>query len=92
MHRGGAAIVIDKRGHLIGIFTDGDFRRSMIKDSRHFNDPVKMHMTSPCKSLLDTTLVFEAQKVMGSTFINALPIINARGKVVGMLDIQDLVI
>jgi arabinose-5-phosphate isomerase len=90
--RGGAAVVVDKRKHLIGIFTDGDFRRLMLDDPGHFNDPVRAYMTSPCKSILDTTLVSAAQEQMGKMRVNALPVVDARKKVRGLLDIQDLVV
>lgn len=90
--RGGAAVVVDKRKFLIGIFTDGDFRRLMLEDPAHFNDPVERHMTSPCKSIRDTTLVSAAQELMGKMRVNALPVVDARKKVRGLLDIQDLVV
>lgn len=89
--RGGAVVITDKRGKLLGIFTDGDFRRLMVHDPARFKDTVAPHMTSPCKYIQDRTLVAEAQELMAQKRINALPVVDARMKVVGLLDIQDLV-
>jgi arabinose-5-phosphate isomerase len=89
--RGGAAVVTDGRGRLLGIFTDGDFRRLMLTDPRRFADPVGKHMTRRCTYLRADTLVAEAQELMARRHINALPVVRGGLKVVGLLDIQDLV-
>ncbi|MCZ7648588.1 MAG: KpsF/GutQ family sugar-phosphate isomerase [Planctomycetota bacterium] len=89
--RCGAAMVVDARGKLLGVFTDGDFRRLMLKDPSLFQEDVGRHMTSPCRHILDATLVAEAQELMAEKRINALPVVDRRGKAVGILDIQDLV-
>jgi arabinose-5-phosphate isomerase len=89
--RGGAAVVVDRKGRLLGVFTDGDFRRLMLSDPGRFQAAVREHMTSPCKFTRADKLVAEAQALMAEKHINALPVVNAGGKVVGILDIQDLV-
>jgi arabinose-5-phosphate isomerase len=89
--RGGAAVVVDRKGRLLGVFTDGDFRRLMLADPGRFQSPVREHMTSPCKFTRADKLVAEAQALMAEKHINALPVVNAANKVVGILDIQDLV-
>lgn len=89
--RGGAVVIVDKRGKLTGIFTDGDFRRLMVNEPKRFHDSIGPHMTSPCKFIQDKTLVAEAQELMAQKHINALPVVDKRMKVVGLLDIQDLV-
>ena len=89
--RGGAVAIVDARGTLLGVFTDGDFRRLMMRDPGQFHAPVGEFMTSPCKFIRDDTLVAEAQALMAEKHINALPVVKARNRVVGLLDIQDLV-
>jgi len=89
--RGGSVVIVGPSTKLLGIFTDGDFRRLMMRDHSLFSEPVDRHMTSPCTSIRDEMLVAEAQALMAEKHINALPVVNARGKVVGLLDIQDLV-
>ena len=84
-------VIVDARGKLLGIFTDGDFRRTVIERKEAVDDPVKGHMTSPCTAIRDDTLVAEAQELVAERRINALPVVNAKRVVVGLLDIQDLV-
>lgn len=89
--RGGAVVVTNRKGELLGVFTDGDFRRLMMSDPGRFHAPVGKYMTSPCKFIRDDTLVAEAQALMAEKHINALPVVKSHGRVVGVLDIQDLV-
>jgi arabinose-5-phosphate isomerase len=89
--RGGAVVIVDAREKLLGVFTDGDFRRLMVRDPGRFHAPVGEYMTSPCKFIRDETLVAEAQALMAEKHINALPVVGSRGRVVGLMDIQDLV-
>lgn len=89
--RGGAVVVVDGRGRLRGIFTDGDFRRLMMRDPSLFRGTIGQHMTSPCKFLPEKTLIADALELMGRTRINALPVVDIKMKVLGILDIQDLV-
>ena len=89
--RGGTAIVVDRRGRLQGVFTDGDFRRHVERGPQVLADPIGKHMTSPCLSIQSEALVSEAQTLMAARRINALPVVDRRGNAVGLLDIQDVV-
>lgn len=89
--RGGAVVIVDARAKLLGVFTDGDFRRLMMRDPGQFHASVGTFMTSPCKFIQDDTLVAEAQALMAEKHINALPVVKSDGRVVGLLDIQDMV-
>jgi arabinose-5-phosphate isomerase len=89
--RAGAAIVVDGDGRLAGIFTDGDFRRHWSKNPDIGPHSVAEHMTSPCIFTEPDRLVSEAQELMGRRRINAMPVVDAERRVVGLLDIQDIV-
>ncbi|MCX7804486.1 MAG: KpsF/GutQ family sugar-phosphate isomerase [Planctomycetota bacterium] len=89
--RAGAAIVVDSATRLLGIFTDGDFRRHWSKNPNIGPERVGDHMTSPCLSVGPDTLVSEAQELMGRRHVNALPVVDADRRVIGLLDIQDIV-
>ena len=89
--RNGTAVVTDAAGRLRGVFTHGDFCRLILKDPRTITEPVEKHMTSPCKSIGHGALVVDAQELMRLSRINALPVVDSRMAVVGLLDIQDLV-
>lgn len=89
--RAGAAVVVDDVGRLMGIFTNGDFRRRWTSDPAIIGQPVGNHMTAPCKSVAEIELVNSALRLMHQTRINELPVVDTEGRVVGLLDIQDIV-
>ncbi|MCK6473139.1 MAG: KpsF/GutQ family sugar-phosphate isomerase [Planctomycetes bacterium] len=89
--RGGAVVIVDGKKRLLGILTDGDFRRTVMDNKGAVDEPVAKHMTSPCTAIRDDTLVAEAQEIVAERRINALPVVNRKRVVVGLLDIQDLV-
>lgn len=89
--RAGAVVYVDSRGRLRGILTDGDFRRLILRKPQALSEPLRRHVTSPCTGVGSETLVAEAQALMAERRINALPVLDARRRVVGLLDIQDLV-
>jgi len=89
--RNGAAIVADSAGKLLGIFTHGDFSRLVLQVPQAVNEAIGKHMVSPCRSIRDTAYVMDAQALMHEKRINALPVIDGENRVLGLLDIQDLV-
>jgi arabinose-5-phosphate isomerase len=89
--RAGSAVVTDSDGCLLGIFTDGDFRRNWRIDPEIGGKEVRGFMTSPCVHVHDIELVTDARKLMSQRHINEVPVVDAEGKVVGLLDIQDIV-
>ena len=88
--RAGAAVIVDGDGRLRGIFTHGDLARL-----RPTGEPrvIRMAdiMTSPCKSARVTDRVADALRAMRKPRIDELPVIDAADRVVGMIDIQDLI-
>jgi arabinose-5-phosphate isomerase len=89
--RNGAAVIAKSDGTLAGIFTHGDFARLVLKHPQTIQEPISKHMTSPCKFVLSTALVMDAQQIMHDKRINALPVVDDAMNVLGLLDIQDLV-
>jgi len=87
----GSVIVVDDGGKLLGIFTDGDFRRSYIKHDNIHSKTVGEVMTSPCVSIRCDQLLGDAQQIMNTKRINELPVVDDEGRVAGMLDVQDVV-
>jgi arabinose-5-phosphate isomerase len=87
----GAASVVGPDGRLLGFFTDGDFRRHYSRDGL---DPrtaqVGEHMTRNPSSIGPEKLATEALALMRARKIDELPVVDAAGKLVGMLDVQDL--
>ena len=93
--KAGSAVVADADGRLLGIFTDGDFRR--IVAERGGGDaaamlklPVGDVMTKSPKFIRDTAFAAEIVKVFEKRRIDDLPVVDGEGRVVGLVDIQDL--
>lgn len=89
--RGGVAYVVAAGGRLAGLYTDGDFRRGIAGDGLELlNRPVGEVMTrnpvnvDPDDLAVDVLRIFEQRK------IDDLPVVDAEGRLVGGIDIQDL--
>ncbi|MEZ5980350.1 MAG: KpsF/GutQ family sugar-phosphate isomerase [Planctomycetota bacterium] len=88
--RPGAALVVDERGALAGIFTDGDLRRWLAEsagDPR--TSPVEKHMGANPKWIGPDALVDEAMAILKQYRIDQLAVLDAERKPVGLLDVQD---
>ena len=91
----GSAVVVDESGGLLGIFTDGDFRRIMTGGDRPdgqalLDRPVSSVMTARPSFVYDDVYAAELLKVFEKKRIDDLPICDRNGRVVGLVDIQDL--
>ena len=87
----GAASVVDKKKRLVGIFTDGDLRRNLERDPYILRRKIKEVMTKNPTKVYESDLASEALKVLESKKIDEVPVVNNNLKVVGMLDVQDLI-
>jgi arabinose-5-phosphate isomerase len=88
--KSGSLSVVDRRGKLVGVFTDGDFRRHMADDGNLLSKPLKQVMTRSPINIRETALAVEALKVFNERNIDDLIVINARREPVGLVDSQDL--
>jgi arabinose-5-phosphate isomerase len=88
--RSGSAVVADGEGKLLGIFTDGDFRRHVEDDLSVLGKPVSEVMTAEPATLRSGDLAVEALKLVESKHIDDIVVVDSSGAVVGMVDIQDL--
>lgn len=91
--KGGAAVIADADGRLLGIFTDGDFRRALsgAKDSNLLlSSSVSGVMTKSPMFVYENAYAAELLKVFEKKRIDDLPVCDRDGRVVGLVDIQDL--
>jgi len=88
--RAGSASIVDKKGRLKGIFTDGDLRRHIDKDSRITEKKVKLVMTKNPTTIKKDQLAAEAFQVLKSKKIDEIPVVDDKDRPVGLLDVQDL--
>jgi len=88
--KSGSLAVVNARGKLAGIFTDGDFRRHMATDDQLLSQPLKTVMTCQPICVRDTALAVEALKIFNERNIDDLIVVNAKNEPVGLVDSQDL--
>ena len=88
--RAGSATVVDKKGRLTGIFTDGDLRRHLEEDPDLSKRKVKDVMTKRPKALKKGCLAVEALRILQEYKIDEIPIVDDRGRAIGLVDVQDL--
>ena len=88
--RAGAASVVNKKGKLTGIFTDGDLRRHLEADSNLAERRVKEVMTKNPVSIQPQKLAVEALRILEEKKIDELPVVDKNGRPAGMLDVQDV--
>lgn len=90
VHRTGAACVVGRTGILKGILTDGDIRRRLAIDTAFVGRKVSDVMTRTPITVKKGSLAADAFKVLKSKRIDELPVVDARGKLLGIVDVQDL--
>ena len=88
--RCGAAIVVDEADKLLGIFTDGDFRRSAEKDISVLTKKVGDVMTANPSYVYTDDLAVTVLKKVEDKKINSVIVLERDGKVAGLIDVQDL--
>lgn len=88
--RCGSACVVDNKGVLLGIFTDGDLRRHLEVDLHLLTRQVRDVMTKNPTTIQAEKLAVEALALLQDKKIDELPVVDKHGRAVGLLDIQDL--
>jgi len=86
----GMTAVLSPEGNLVGIYTDGDLRRTIEAQIDLHNSPMSNVMTKDCKTIPVGMLAFEALKVMEDNKINGLIIVDDNEKPVGAINMYDL--
>jgi arabinose-5-phosphate isomerase len=86
----GMTAVTDASDKLAGVFTDGDLRRTIDHKIDLHDAIVRDVMTADCKTVHPGMLAAEALQIMETTKINALPVVNEDNKLVGALNMHDL--
>ncbi len=89
--RAGAACVVDDAGKLVGIITHGDFFRLFTSREPIPERPVAEVMTRSPKRIGLDGRVTDALCLMQKHRIDELPVVDDTGRLVGLIDIQDLI-
>jgi arabinose-5-phosphate isomerase len=88
--KSGSLSVVNTRGKLTGVFTDGDFRRHMAANENLLAQPLKKVMTRKPICICENALAVEALKIFNERNIDDLIVVNAKREPVGLVDSQDL--
>ncbi len=87
----GHAIVIDEKGFLVGVITDGDIRRGLEKHGgKLFEMEAVEVMTKSPKTISEEEMAVKALSVMERYSITALIIPNQEGKPIGIIHLHDI--
>ena len=87
----GLTAVVDADDRLLGLYTDGDLRRTLDDAAIDLRSTrIDAVMTRTPKSIGSDALAVEAARMMEDHKINALLVVDAEGRVVGALNIHDL--
>ena len=86
-------LLVDGAGRLTGILTDADLRRVLLahRADKVLEMPVSQFMTRNPKHARAGDLASEALATLHRYRIDELPVLDAEGKPVGVIDVQDLV-
>lgn len=89
--RHGCILLVDSRGRLSGILSDGDIRRGLRNYGPEFhNQPVNELMSRNPKVVTPQTLASEAMDIFHKNRIDEIPVIDSDGRPVGLIDVQDV--
>jgi arabinose-5-phosphate isomerase len=88
--KSGSLSVVNRHGKLVGVFTDGDFRRHMAADENLLTRRLERVMTCNPVRIRDSALAIEAVRMFDECNIDDLIVVDARNRPVGLVDSQDL--
>ncbi|MBL8023758.1 MAG: KpsF/GutQ family sugar-phosphate isomerase [Elusimicrobia bacterium] len=86
----GAASVVDKRGRLVGVFTDGDLRRKLQEDPALLTRTLSSVMTRRPRTLSPEELASDVAILFRKFGLDNFPVVDGRKRPVGVLDEKDL--
>jgi len=86
----GAILIVSQKNRVIGILTDGDIRRLMVKLPSVFEAQVKDVMTSSPKTITADSLAADALSIMQRHEVTVLPVVDSEQSLIGILHLHDL--
>ena len=91
----GIACIIDKEKRLLGILTDGDIRRKLLKVQKPFSaffvDDALVHSIRSPKTILPDETLKDAVELMEDKQIWDLPVVDESGILVGLLHLHPVI-
>ena len=88
--RPGAAAIVNDTGTIVGVFTDGNLRRSLDQDVGFLSKPIGSLCSRMPITITREKLAQEAARIMQERKIDQIVVVDDRNVPVGLIDIQDL--
>ena len=88
--RPGAASIVNDDGVLVGVFTDGNLRRCLERDTEFLDKPIGTLCSRTPITITPEKLAQEAARIIQERKIDQLMVVDERSVPVGLIDIQDL--
>jgi arabinose-5-phosphate isomerase len=86
----GMTVIVSPEDKILGVFTDGDLRRTFDKQLDVHSTLMSSVMTPSCKTIGPRELAAEAVHLMEVHRITALPVVDEQDRIVGALNVHDL--
>lgn len=89
-HKLGMAMILNTKGELSGVFTDGDIRRTLLKYGNTSNLLIKDVMTTNPKRITANSYGASALNLMEKYSITALAVVDENNIPIGVIHVHDL--
>ena len=86
----GMTAIVDEAHHVLGVFTDGDLRRALDRAADLHRTRMGELMSRGPKTVQPSMLAAEAVHIMETYRITSLLVVDGAGKIVGALNVHDL--
>jgi len=86
----GMTAIVDKQKCLLGVYTDGDLRRTLDHDIDFKTTPIKEVMTKKPVTAKTGLLAAELLQLMETKKVNGIFVVNEKNQIQGALNMQDL--
>ena len=86
----GMTAIVDRDNKVLGIYTDGDLRRSLDKNIDVHNTAIKDVMTKNCRTTAANELAASIVKIMDDTGINGFLVTDEENRLVGAFNMHDI--
>ncbi len=86
----GLTTVVDDNGELLGVFTDGDLRRTLESNHDLFASNLQELITGKCKTTSADLLAYEVFNEMEDYKITAIPVVDEKQQILGIIHLHDI--
>ena len=86
----GMTTIVNQEDTLLGVYTDGDLRRTLEQGKNMMHTTITALMTTTCHTTASEKLAFEVFNEMEQHKITAMPVVNGQQQVIGVIHLHDI--